>query len=219
MRVMRLDPGDTVFLFDGRGAEVAARLDALSSAGAELTVTAAVQADADPTLSVVLVQAVPVKLPRMDTIVQQCTELGVARIVPVLSDRGQAPRGGAASLTRKVERWRRIAESAAQQCGRATVPGIDEVAGWPELRWESLPTPRLALDPGGRALADVVAERAVPDAVSLLVGPEGGWSDSEIVSLRQAGADGVRCGPRVLRADTAGAVALSLVQYEWGDLR
>lgn len=218
MQVMRLAAGDTVHLFDGEGVEVEATLRALSPEGAEVEVLGAVTADAEPALEVVLVQALPVKLPRMDTIVQQCTEVGVARILPVLSERGQVSRGGERSLAHKVDRWRRIADSAAQQCGRASVPRIASPVALAALSWEDLPSPRLLLDPGGRSLRQVAGASRGVEGVTLLVGPEGGWSEEEVDAAAEHGAERVRCGPRVLRADTAGAVAIALVQYEWGDL-
>lgn len=218
MQVMRLAPGDALYLFDGEGAEVEAVLRAVSAAGAEVEVVGEVAADAEPALRVVLVQALPVKLPRMDAIVQQCTEVGVARVVPVASEHGQVPRGGERSLAHKVERWRRIAESAAQQCGRATVPRIDSPVDFEQLAWEQLPALRLLMDPEGRSLRDVAETGSGVGEVTVMIGPEGGWSEREAEVAAAHGAERVRCGPRVLRADTAGAVAVALVQYQWGDL-
>jgi 16S rRNA (uracil1498-N3)-methyltransferase len=223
MRVMRLRDGDTVFLFDGDGTEVQGRLLRLDPGGAEVEVTEFVPADAEARLHVVLVQAIPVKLPRMDTIVRLATELGVDRIVPILSERGQLPGGGDRTLLRRVERWSRIAETAAQQCGRATVPVIEAPVDLRRMDLDQLPALRLVLDAAGEPLDHLAAElrqsaAAPPTALSLMVGPEGGWSDSEMTSAMAGGARRVSCGPRVLRADSAGAVALALVQYEWGDL-
>lgn len=216
MQVMRLAPGDRVFLFDGEGVEVEGRLRALGSDGAEVEVVGAISADTESPLSVVLVQAVPVKVPRMDTIVRQCTELGVERIVPVISARGQTPGGGDRALQRRSERWRRIAATAAQQCARPRIPQIDEPTRWAQLEWAGLPAPRLLLHPQGVSMREAAGGDVA--GLSLLVGPEGGWSDEEVAAAREAGAQPVACGPRVLRADTAGAVAVALAQYLWGDL-
>jgi len=217
MQVMRLAAGDRVFLFDGEGVEVEGRLRTLNSDGVEVEVVGPVSADAESGLEIVLVQAVPVKVPRMDTIVRQCTELGVVRILPVTSARGQTPGGGNRALERRAERWRRIAATAAQQCGRARIPQIDEPAPWEGLEWAGLPQPRLLLHPRGAAMQEASGGDDVT-GLTLLIGPEGGWSEEEIATAREAGAQPVACGPRVLRADTAGAVAVSLAQYLWGDL-
>jgi 16S rRNA (uracil1498-N3)-methyltransferase len=223
MRVMRLQPGDAVFLFDGAGAEFEGELMSIDGATAQVRILGPVASDAESPLRVVLVQAVPVKLPRMDTIVRQTTELGVARIVPVLTARGQIPAGGERTLARRVERWRRVAETAAQQCGRSVVPAVADTVAWRDLELSSLPRP-LALFHGagesaGAGWSDVGTGLAsAGDAMTLMVGPEGGWSEEELATARAADAEVVNLGPRVLRADTAGAVAMSIAQWRWGDV-
>lgn len=212
LRVMRLRAGETVTLFDGAGVEAIAEvLDASAGTLRVIRRTAA----ATERLRTCLIQAVPVKVQRMDLIVQQATELGVSRLVPVCSERGQLPGGGLGSLTRRHARWQRIAATAAKQCGRSVLPVIDLPAPMVGCDLQQLPRPHLLLSAGGESMAAA----AVADAVSLFVGPEGGWSEAERARLVQEGALPVGLGPRTLRADTAGAAALALAQYLWGDLR
>lgn len=212
LRVMRLRAGDVVVLFDGAGAEAIAEV--VDPATARLRVTARRTAAAERLRSC-LVQAVPVKAQRMDLIVQQATELGVSRLVPVCSERGQLAAGGLDGLTRRHGRWVRIATTAAKQCGRAVLPTIDPPVSLDRLDLHQLPAPYLLLAEGGGAFEST----AVTDGLTLLVGPEGGWSDEERSRLLEDGAVEIGLGPRTLRADTAGAVSLALAQYLWGDLR
>lgn len=220
MRVMRLAPGDRVRLFDGRGAEVEAELLGLETSGATAKAVREVSCGAESPLRTVLLQAVPVKLARMDVIVRQATELGAQRVVPVLSERSQTPRGGIDVVVRRAARWRRVAETAAKQSLRSVVPVIDDPTPWAELDWARLPHPALMLDAGtaGSRIRDLGA-REVPDAVTVLVGPEGGWSEPERQQAVSNGAVQVCLGRRILRADSAGAVALAVLQHLWGDLR
>jgi 16S rRNA (uracil1498-N3)-methyltransferase len=222
LRVLRAAVGDEIYLFDGRGGEVRAVIAVLDGDGVRVRVIDRVLRDVESPLTTCLVQAVPARAARMETIVRQATELGVGRIVPVVARRSQQSRGSAAGRRRLTQRWRRIADSAAEQCGRTRVPEIDDPAPYAELDWEGLPRPLLLAHPaagGGepaRSLALSGGER--PGGATVLVGPEGGWSDDEIEVAAAHGAERVRLGPRVLRADSAGTVALAVLQYLWGDL-
>jgi 16S rRNA (uracil1498-N3)-methyltransferase len=145
----------------------------------------------------------------MDWVVEKATELGVVRIVPIVT-RYTVAKGDHA------ERWRRIALAAAKQCGRTRMPAVDAprpiatVLGeaWPGLRlvaWEEEHAARLADLP------------AAADAVTMLIGPEGGLDATEVAAARAAGFTTVTLGRRVLRADTAAVVAMTLCQQRWGD--
>lgn len=218
MLVRRLEVGRAVVLFDGAGREADAEIVSLAPEGGRARVLAPRPAATESPLAVCLVQALPVKLPRMDDIVRQCTELGVRAIVPVLAAHSQLPGGGLAALARRVARWRRLGEAAAKQSGRSEVPRIAEPVAWAELDWSSVPRPAILLDPAGSTggLADVSGGRHLE--ATLIVGPEGGWSEGEIESALAHGAQPVSLGPRTLRTDTAGAAALAILQHRWGDL-
>ena len=161
-----------------------------------------------------LVQALPARTARMDSIVRQVTELGVNRIVPVVAERSRQAKARPAAMQRRADRWARIAEAAAEQCHRARVPEVEAPCGFGELDWDRLARPMFIADPG----AGSVARDPAPGAVSVLVGPEGGWTESEVDTALAAGAQSFGLGPRVLRADTAGVVAVTLFQSMWGDL-
>ncbi len=218
MRVMRLRAGDRVRLFDGSGREVEAELGELADEGGHAIALRRLEPTTESALRIVLVQAIPVKLPRMDAIVRQVTELGVHRVVPVITEHSQLPGGGIAVIERRASRWRRIATAAASQSGRSTVPRVESPVRWGDLDWDAMPRPMLLLCASADQALHQVLRGASAGAVTVAVGPEGGWSDAEQRQAVRRQAAPVALGPRILRADSAAVVAISVLQYEWGDL-
>lgn len=213
--VLRGRPGDTLFVFDGSGREWEGTLQ---FRGKSLLI----QLDEPRTpsvespLSITLAVAIP-RGDKMEWIVQKGTELGVARIVPVLSARSDV-RLPAERQSRRLKRWEAVAREAAEQSGRVRVPEIG-----PPMTVEALVLSgesaalRLWLDPRGEeAWRDLGAGRGA--AFLLAVGPEGGWTDSELALARGNGFRIVRAGPRTLRVETAAVVFLALLQNRFGDL-
>ena len=214
-RVLRLREGDTLTVFNGRGGEYPAVLGARQGR----TVTARLgnhdAVDRESPLDITLLQGVA-RGERMDLIVQKATELGVARILPVLAERSVV-KVDARQRERKLEHWQSIAISACEQCGRNRVPEVTAPA--------ELGAAIAALPPGGlRCLlaADgaeplAAAARGAREGVVLLIGPEGGLAENE---RRFAGAHDFRAyrlGPRILRTETAGLAALAALQTVGGD--
>ena len=214
LRVLRSTPGEVVCLFDGAGAEVEAEIVTIDERGTLLRLLGPLLRRVESELDSCLVQAVPARSSRMETIVRQATELGVRRVVPVIAERSQQARASTAALERRAERWRRVADAAAEQSQRIRVPLIDSPVPFTGVPWPSLPRPLFIADAETRASDDSPPAAAV----TVLVGPEGGWTPGEIESAVAEGARRLYLGPRVLRSDTAGAVALALFQYRWGDL-
>ena len=154
----------------------------------------------------------------MDLVVEKATELGAAAIVPVRSARVV----GHDTSPAKVERWRRIAKSAAQQSGRVRVPEVADVSDWDALlatfaRYDRVYVPWELAPPS--PLRDVF-ERELSDAANVLIviGPEGGFSSDEVVRAQQAGARAISLGRRILRTETAALVVLSAILYARGEL-
>jgi 16S rRNA (uracil1498-N3)-methyltransferase len=212
--VLRRIRGDAVTLFNGRGGEYAATIETVARRKLEVRVGALRDVNRESALPVTLAQAVS-KGERMDFTIQKAVELGVTTIQPLLSDR-VVVRLDAERWARKQEHWQAVATAAAEQSGRTVVPRVAPVI---ELRdWvtacpsESL---RLVLSPGA---AQTPVRRAANQAVVLLVGPEGGFDDSELSLVDLVGFTGLALGPRVLRTETAGMVALAVIQSQWGDL-
>jgi len=211
--VLRLSPGDFVELFDGSGRRVRAEL--LSSGYRvveELPRASARRTD------VVLVQALA-KGEKMELVVQKAVELGASRVVPLATERAVVRLDGERGASR-AERWRKIAQEAARQCGRADVPRIDEPAGWEavfSLLREEPERLGVLLDPEAHELRLGAAVRGA-GSVLLAVGPEGGFSLEEREQALREGMLAASLGSLVLRTETAGLAALSVVLHVNGEL-
>ena len=212
-RVLRLSIGDRVRVFDGRGAEYEAVVDAQDREGVRLLIGAPCPPAPEPRVAITLAQAV-LKGDKMDDVVRDAVMIGVAAIQPVVTARTEISMA-ALARGRRRERWERIAVSSAKQCGRAVVPRILEPQ---PLAGVSVPRPVFVLaEPGvgaGVPLRDLEAD--IPHQATLLVGPEGGWTADEV---RDAAALGtlVTLGGRTLRADAMALVALAAVFARWGE--
>ncbi len=193
--VLRGGNGDFIEVVDGEGRLFAARL----CSGVEVAVVEELEGPGGADVEISLYQAVP-KGGRMDFVVEKATEVGATRIVPLLAERGVVtPREG------KVGRWRRVAEAAARQALRLGVPEVAE-----PVRFEDA-----ASEVGERGVLlhnapDLQPVEAVVGApVSLFVGPEGGWSDRELLFAEEAGITFGGLGPYRLRSETAGIIAVA----------
>jgi 16S rRNA (uracil1498-N3)-methyltransferase len=209
--VLRLGPGAPVEVFDGSGGRWAGRLEE----GLDTVALGPREEAAAAAVEIALLFALS-KGEKVDLVVQKATELGAARIVPFAAERSvvrlEAEKGEARS-----RRWRRIAEEAARQCGRADVPQVDAPLAL-EAALAALPpgTRAYVFTPGGTPLP--YAEGGGAAALAAVVGPEGGLTERELEACRRAGATTASLGPRVLRAETAAIVAVALLQARFGDL-
>ncbi len=215
--VLRLRAGDEMTLFDGTGVEARAALTSVSPSRVEARVVSVAPGLPEPAVRVTLYQSV-VKGERFDWLVEKGTELGVARFVPLLSRRAVARPGEGG----KLERWRRIAIEAAEQCGRAVVPEVSAPVSLEEAL-TSLEGPALLPYEGERAAGIAQALRSAagggrPASLALIIGPEGGFEPDEVRLALAAGAQPVSLGPRILRSETAGIVAAALTLAELGAL-
>ncbi|GAC1619697.1 MAG: 16S rRNA (uracil(1498)-N(3))-methyltransferase [Candidatus Elarobacter sp.] len=210
--VLRKRSGDRVQVVDSGGSAYAATLDV---GGGEVRATLGERLDrgeVETSLAVTVAQAVP-KGQKMDLVVEKATELGAHAIVPVRSARVI----GHDTAPGKIERWRRIAKSAAQQSGRVRVPDVAEVHDWDALlatfgRYSRVYVPWELADPA--PLRDVFdPELAGATSVLVVVGPEGGFSAEEVERARGAGARTISLGRRILRTETAALVVLSAILY------
>lgn len=217
-RVLRLRDGATLTVFDGRGGEYGATLH-LGHRGAAIVEVGEHRAiERESPLRITLLQGLA-RGERMDWVIQKATELGVAAIVPVASQRSvvqlEAERGD-----RRLQHWRAVAAAACEQCGRNTPPHIGAPRNFSEALAEVATFPlRIVLEPdSGRALGEVLGgRRGGATELALLVGPEGGWDALEIALAGEAGCVTASLGPRVLRTETAGLAALAALQCLAGD--
>ena len=215
-RVLRLRAGDEVRVFDGSGREFQATLSSVGKSGAVLALGEASHPVRESSLKIHLVQGVS-RGERMDFVMQKATELGVKRITPVLTEHGVVKLDAKRAEKRRAH-WQKVAASASEQCGRVRLPLVD--APTPLKTWFGQPPPsvdtELILKPGAEcSLSDI---QTPVTKVCVLVGPEGGFSDSEYEDAAIVGFQPVSLGPRVLRTETAAVAALALLQSRWGDL-
>ena len=213
-RVLRLEPGDPLTLFNGDGDDYPSRVVGFGRGTLEAEVEGRRPARAESPLAVTLVQGIA-RGERMDLLVQKATELGVSAIVPVATARSVV-RLDADTRRRKLAHWRGIAVAACEQCGRARIPAIAE----PTSLAERLRAPgagvRLQLSPDAEHSLAAAAQGL--ESVEMLVGPEGGLEDVEREAALAAGYRACRLGPRVLRSETAAIAALAVLQGIAGDL-
>ncbi|HEY4342640.1 MAG TPA: 16S rRNA (uracil(1498)-N(3))-methyltransferase [Steroidobacteraceae bacterium] len=213
-RVLRLRAGDALILFDDAGGEYLAKVVSLGRDTVRVAVGEYLPINRESPLHVTLAQGIS-RGERMDVVVQKATELGVWRIVPLLTER-TVVRLNDAQAANRLRHWRAIATAACEQCGRNHVPEITTPMSLQAFLVSDLPEGlRLLLNPQGR-----LKTRNLPtgDAATLLIGPEGGLSDAERTAAGAAQFQGLSLGPRVLRTETAALAALAIIQQQLGDL-
>jgi len=215
-RVLRLAPEDEVTLFDGSGCEYPAVVRRVTRSSVTLTPLEAISRDVESALRIRLLQGVS-RGERMDFVVQKATELGVAGITPVLTERSVV-RLDAGRAHKRVLHWRGVAASACEQCGRNVLPVIDtpiDLREWLGANRQAGDT-RVILKPGTDAT--LASLPAGVDIVTVLVGPEGGFSEAEYEAAAITGFQPVGLGPRILRTETAALAIVVALQALHGDL-
>ena len=226
-RVLRLKPGSCITVCDGSGQECQAILQEILPGMAMARIVQRVSGHAEPRVKITLVQGLP-KADKMELIIQKGTELGICEFLPVLTER-TVVKLSRTKAERRVERWQRIAKEAAKQSQRTIIPKIHFPIPWREClsKYSEKGQGRLGLFPweavSNKSLREVLSanEDWKPGdlrEIWLFIGPEGGWSETEAGEAGALGIISLSLGPRILRTETAGIVAASLVLYENGDL-
>jgi len=215
--VLRMRQGDRIIVLDNTGWEYEVELETFTGDRVEGAVRGKRLAASEPATKVTLYQAL-LKGDKFELVLQKCTELGVVGFVPMLCERCVQPRGIG---DRKLIRWQRVIAEAAEQSRRATLPFLQpaltferacqSVMGFSLLAWEG------EKSSGLRAALSGLSAKG-PCSVNLLIGPEGGFSPSEVEFAQGCGITPVTLGQRVLRAETASLVAATAILYEYGDL-
>ncbi|RAO75968.1 16S rRNA (uracil(1498)-N(3))-methyltransferase [Dyella jiangningensis] len=215
-RVLRLEAGDPVTLFNGDGHDYLSLIQAVGKREVTVRVQAAQPVANESPLPLTLAQGVA-RGEKMDLIVQKATELGVARIVPLLTERSEV-KLDAGRAEKRLAHWRAVVASACEQSGRATVPEVSPAL--PLEAWlKGLADDgalRLALLPEGSQRPGEL--RFTPAGGLLVVGPEGGLGQRDTAALADARFTGLKLGPRILRTETAGLAALAALQALHGDI-
>ena len=212
--VLRLKPGDEVYVFDGLGHEFRCSVSNVRRDSVELSIDAEVEpAKPESQLQLNLCVAL-LKGEKFDLVVQKATELGVTKVTPLITHNADIHLRDAADATKRVARWQRIALEAAKQSGRAFVPEISLPVAF-ETALDVPGTGVMFSERGGEGLDSLPAT----SSIIALVGSEGGWADEEIEAARARDFHIVTLGGRILRAETAAIAVTVLMQHRFGDLR
>lgn len=219
LHVLRFRPGSEFIAVDRASRECPVRVDGCEEGSVAATVLSAGEAPPDPQLDLRLFPAV-LKGDHFDLVIQKATELGVGSITPVLTARtiSRPPQDRA---RRRADRWRKIAEEACRQCGRASVPAVSEPVMWKDAlaQWSAgeipglIPYEVLARDAEASLRSVLTRLRPCP-ALAAFIGPEGGFTPGEIEDAVGAGLLPVSLGTRILRAETASIALCATVMYE-----
>lgn len=213
--VLRLRQHDLVHAFNGRGGCYLARVDRITKHEVVIVPTEFLEEERESGLDLTLAHGVA-RGQRMDYTIQKAVELGVNRIVPVLTEYTQM-KLGAERLEKRLSHWQGVIISACEQCGRNRLPIIDTPLTLAEWAAADVSEVKLLLQPGAGPTLGSLDMR--PASATLLCGPEGGLSQNDCRLAAEAGYCPVSLGPRILRTETAAVTALAVCQSLWGDLR
>lgn len=213
-RVLRLSTGSALTLFNGDGKDYLAEITGIESKNVLVRIMGCADAGNESSLKITLVQGV-CRGERMDYALQKATELGVFCIQPLISRRVEV-RLDKSRLVKRLKHWQGVVTSACEQSGRAVVPEVKTPLPLSEWAATADSSPRLVLDPYTQ---DKLAELSIADkALSLVIGPEGGFTDEEVQLFKDNGLTPVSLGPRILRTETAGPAAIAVLQAQTGGL-
>ena len=213
-RVLRLREGERVSAFDGLGNEWECEIAAIHKSECRLSILNKLETVVESPLRLTLAQAL-VKGEKFDLVVQKATELGVSRILPVITEHCEI-RISEERSEQRLQRWQRISLGAIKQSGRRRLVEINQPVRFQQFCRGLQGEPALIFsEKAGRGLPPL----AVQDSgLTVVIGPEGGWSDDEIELATSSGLIPVHLGPRILRTETAAITAVTLAQYHYGDL-
>ena len=212
-QVLRLHAGDQIRLFDGSGRDFAGELARCDRKGCSVRITDVVSTEPAAALQLHLGIGIS-RGERMDFAIQKSVELGVTAVTPLLTERSVVELRGE-RLERRIAHWRGVVISACEQSGRSRLPALNP----PAALGDWLKAHRQGLMLYHRAARNLPDLPHPGDSLNLLIGPEGGLSEPERQAAMDAGFQGVRLGPRVLRTETAPLAALAAIQALWGDFR
>ncbi len=214
--VMRLKVGDEIAVLDNKSREFSSKIISMDKNTIKAKFLAEKQPKSELKIQVIIAQGLP-KNPKMDVIVQKATELGVARIIPIMTERSVIKIRDKKEI-QKVERWQKIAKEAAEQSGRSVIPIVDDIRSFREIfmlcdnfdrcvmLWEMEKE---------RTLKTFFRENKRLNSLLILIGPEGGFSHDEASLAKRQGFATLSIGNRILRTETAAAAVLSMINYEF----
>jgi 16S rRNA (uracil1498-N3)-methyltransferase len=211
LSVMRCKKGDQITVFDGRGRSYIAQIAGIQKKNVSIDILRETESDTEASAYLILCQGI-LKGDKMDAVIQDSVELGVKELVPLITERCQV-RG-----TRRINRWRKIAEEAAEQCGRSIIPEIREPLTFGEfinkIQAKGALEGVIFWEKGGLSPDNACKQTYQDDSPFFIcIGPEGGFTEFEVKSAESIGFKSATLGRRILRAGTASVVAVALIQF------
>lgn len=217
--VLRLEKGNEILAFDGEGSLYTVEITKTAKGSVEGLVKDVSTSTKDTKIDITLVQGVA-KGEKMDYIVQKCTEIGISKIIPILTERTVVKLDEKKKKNRQ-ERWQKIAKEAAKQSRRVMVPEIGEVTTLDRFK-DTLTTGERTIilweDELNLGLKTYLQKQDKLEKLNIIIGPEGGFSEAEVNKLKEKGVMSISLGSRILRTETAGLATATMVLYELGDL-
>ena len=217
-KVLRMQMGDKVLVFDGTGAEYLSEIEEIEQTGVRCRILDKKMSESEPYVSVTIFQGMP-KSDKMEQIIQKCVELGVHRIVPVKTDRCIAK----IKDNEKIKRWNKISREAVKQCGRGVVPTVtepvsfkDAISLMKEMDVALMPYEVLGHE-GEHGLKEIFKNNPEAKKIGVIIGPEGGFSESEASFAESEGVKTIGLGKRILRTETVASSVLSVIMYEYDE--
>lgn len=211
--VLRHSVGDEVSVFDGEGGEYRCSVQNVAKRSANLSIIACVEPFAPESSLDLTIAAALLKGEKFDLVIKKCVELGVTRLVPLITQRCDVrPKDGA----KKGERWQKMVIDASRQCGRATLMVMEKPVEFDKFV-KSGPTGSTRVMFSERE-GNSFDTQTLPQKITAFIGPEGGWDDRELSAAAENGIDVVTFGGRILRAETAAISIATILQHRFGDL-
>lgn len=218
--VLRMAPGESIILCDCEGRDYYSKIDTISKDMVVALIEDSVESITEPHVYITLFQGIP-KSDKMDFIIQKSVELGVNRIVPVITERTVVKFDNSKDMDNKRTRWQRICLEAAKQCNRGIIPEITLPLKFSEAIKASK-TADISILPYEKetckGIKSLLCSNKNIKTASVFIGPEGGFSEKEVMQAAEAGVQSVTLGSRILRTETAGIAVLAIIMYELGDM-
>lgn len=214
IKSLRMKPGEEIILCSGDNFDYFCIIDKIVADEVHLAVKEKRPNISEPETKITLYQGIP-KLDKMEIIVQKCVEIGVYKVVPLMTSRCVS-RPNDRAMEKKIERWRKISKEAAKQSGRGIVPEVLEAINIKNIcSLSDYDESIVFYECGGDRLSEILTSK--PKSIAVFIGPEGGFEPGEIECLIGLGAKKVSFGPRILRTETAAIAAVTLALYQSGE--
>ncbi|MFT9487050.1 MAG: 16S rRNA (uracil(1498)-N(3))-methyltransferase [Tepidibacillus sp.] len=213
IKVLRSEPGDQIICSNGEGLDVLAEITSIEAKQVDCRILSKLEGTREPKVEIILAQGLP-KADKMDLIIQKGTEIGVKSFIPFTSERTIVQLNDKKEKKR-LERWEKIAKEAAEQAQRSVIPNILPVHSWKELlqiiknEWSLIAFEQEST----KTLYQVLSNNLEVKRVLLIIGPEGGFSNQEVIEAENQGSISISLGNRILRTETAGLVGVANILY------